>query len=50
MNAMNNVLDNDNLRKKYSKLSLKRFEESKWGKAIYRFNDLFNEAIKSLPV
>ena len=46
----NNVLDNDNLRKEYSEKSLKRFEESKWEKAIYRFNNLFDEAIESLPV
>jgi len=48
-NVTNNILDDDNLRQEYSKKSLARFEESKWEKSIYRFNDLFDDAIDNLP-
>ena len=48
--AINYLLDNDNLYTEYNKKSLQRFEESKWENAINQFNDLFEEAIRNLPI
>ena len=48
--AINNILDDNKLHKKYSKKSLDRFDECKWEKSIHQFNDLFNDAIADLPV
>ena len=48
--AINNLLDNDNLYTEYNKKSLRRFEKSKWENAINQFNDLFEEAIRNLPI
>ena len=48
--AINNILDDDKLHKKYSKKSLDRFNECKWDKAIYQFVALFDEAIEDLVV
>tara|TARA_R100000234_G_scaffold112452_1_gene86127 strand:+ start:578 stop:1951 length:1374 start_codon:yes stop_codon:yes gene_type:complete len=48
LNAINNVLDDDNLRNKYSKKSLKRYEKGKWSVAIKQFDKMFNEAISKL--
>ena len=50
LSAINNILDDDKLQQEYSKKSLDRFEQCKWEKAIYQFNNLFDEAIKNLPI
>ena len=48
--VLNNILDDDNLHKKYSKKSLVRFHKCKWKKAIHQFNDLLNDVITDLPI
>ena len=50
IDAVNNLLDDDTLVKEYSNKSLERFEQGKWDKAIYQFDDMFNLAIDSLPM
>jgi len=49
LEKINVMLDHDIVRDTYSERSLKRFEESKWEKAIHQFNDMFNETIDNLP-
>ena len=43
-------LDSDLLREEYSKKALNRFEQGKWGTAIHKFNNMFNETIDNLPM
>ena len=50
MTRINIFLDDDRLVKKFRKKSLDRFEKGKWEKSIHQFNDMFDEAIKRLPV
>ena len=47
--CINKLLDDKNLRDKWSKKSLQRFEQGKWGNAIHQFNNMINGAISKLP-
>ena len=50
MFELNKFLDDDRkLRGLWSKKSLDRFENGKWGTAIHQFNDMLNETIDKLP-
>ena len=44
----NQYLDDNKLYNKHSNSSLKRFSENTWKHNIYRFDDMFNKATKSL--
>ena len=44
------LLDSDSLRERYSKKALNRFEKGKWGTAINQFNNMFKETAQNLPM
>jgi len=46
---INDMLDDKELRDKWSDISLERFKECKWENAIKPFNDMINETIDDLP-
>ena len=50
MSKLESLLDNDDTHRTYSNMALKRFEGSKWEKAINHFNDMFNVAIDNAPM
>lgn len=50
MRKLESLLDNDDTHRTYSNMALKRFEGSKWEKAINHFNDMFNVAIDNAPM
>jgi hypothetical protein len=47
-NKLNNILDNQELRDKWSEKSLDRFEQGKWETAINQFNDMLDDTIDNL--
>ena len=50
LEKLNTILDDEEVREEYSKKSLKRFEESKWDRAINQFNNMINETTDGLSM
>ena len=50
LEKINAMLNHDIVRDTYSERSLKRFEESKWEKAIHQFNNMINETTDGLSM
>ena len=46
---LNLILDDDNVRDRWSSKALERFEKGKWKNAIKPFNDMITETIDNLP-
>ena len=47
---MNEILDSDKLRDKFSKRCKKKFKENSWDCAIEKYNDQFVEVQNKLPI
>ena len=50
IDTVEELLDSDSLREKYSKKALNRFEKGKWETAIHQFNNMFDGVIDNLPM
>ena len=50
LNTIEGMLDDSDLRNRWSEKSLERFEKCKWKKAIIPFNNMVNDTIKKLPM
>ena len=50
IDTVEELLDSDSLRERYSQKALNRFEKGKWKTAIKQFDDMFDEAIDKLTM